>query len=162
MNLSVTITGDRELVARLTEMPGRVHSALLAKVWELALKLEAKVKNEKLSGQVLNHKSGNLWRSIFSDVQDGPTAVTGKVASSGDVKYAAIHEFGGHIPAHEIEARNAQALSFAWNGKQVFAKKVYFPGADMPERSFLRSSLSEMKDEIVSGLTQAVNEGVRS
>ena len=46
-------------------------------------------------------------------------------------------------------------------GKQVFFKKVNHPGSTMPERSFLRSSLGEMKDEIIGGIREAVAEGTR-
>ena len=158
--LNVTVTGDRELIEKLTAMPSKVHAALLRKVTALDLKLEAKVK-QKLSGEVLNVRTGALRRSIFGKVEDEPTRVVGKVASSGDVKYAAIHEFGGKTAAHEIVAKNGQALAFMMGGKQVFFKKVNHPGSTMPERSFLRSSLGEMKDEIIGGIREAVAEGTR-
>ena len=154
--LNVTLVGDRELVAKFDAMPQRVHDALLAKVTALALKLEDKVKSEKLSGQVLNVKTGALRRSIFETVTDNATSVIGKVASSGDVKYAAIHEFGGTIPAHDIYPVNAKALAFMLGGKQVFASVVHHPGSVMPERSYLRSSLDDMRDEIIDGLREAV------
>lgn len=158
MDLKVEIFGDRDLIERLSSMPSKVHAALLRKVTALDLKLEAKVK-QKLSGEVLNVRTGALRRSIFGKVEDEPTRVVGKVASSGDVKYAAIHEFGGKTAAHEIVAKNGQALAFMMGGKQVFFKKVNHPGSTMPERSFLRSSLSDMKSEILEGLRQAVKEG---
>ena len=158
--ISITITGDRELIARLERMPARVHDALLRKVTKLDLELEAKVK-EKLSGQVLNIVTGALRRSIHGTVEDGSTKVVGKVASSGDVKYAGIHEFGGRTPAHDILPSKAKALAFVMGGKQVFAKIVHHPGSNMPERSYLRSSLSDMKDEIVSELQQAVVDGLK-
>ena len=84
------------------------------------------------------------------------TRVVGKVASSGDVKYAGIHEFGGKTPAHDIYPDKAKALAFMIGGKQVFAKVVHHPGSQMPERSFLRSSLSDMRQEILDGLEFAV------
>jgi phage gpG-like protein len=112
-----------------------------------------------LSGQVLNVKTGRLRRSIFNEVTDTSTAVTGKVASSGDVKYAAIHEFGGKTPAHEILPNKAKALAFVMGGKQVFAAVVHHPGSVMPERSYMRSSLHEMEQEIRDGIRAAVIEG---
>jgi phage gpG-like protein len=159
--LNITLVGDRQLTARLGEMPDKVHRALLKKVTGLALKLEAKVKG-KLSGEVLHVRTGALRRSIFNAVTDEPTSVIAKVASSGDVKYAGAHEFGAHIPPHDIVPVKAQALAFMAGGKLVFAKRVHHPGATIPERSFLRSSLTDMREEIVSGLKQAVLEGVRA
>jgi phage gpG-like protein len=158
--LNVTLVGDRELVQKLTAMPQRVHASLLRKVTTLALQLEAKVKTA-LSGVILNVRSGALRRSIFETVEDDPTKVIGKVASSGDVKYAAIHEFGGMIPAHEIVPDKAKALAFLIGGKQVFAQRVQIPAIDMPERSYLRSSLADMADEIQEGLREAVHDGVQ-
>jgi len=159
--LNITLTGDRELVARLGAMPAKVHDALLRKVSTLALKLEAKVKG-KVSGDVLKVRSGALRRSIFQRVLDNPTSVIGKVASSGDVKYAAIHEFGGQTPAHDIVPVKAQALAFMAGGKMAFAKVVHHPGSKMPERSFLRTSLADMRDEITGGLKEAVLQGVKN
>jgi phage gpG-like protein len=152
--LSVTLTGDRELIERLDAMPAKVQAALFAKVNYFALRLEEKVK-KKLSGEVLNVRSGNLRRSIASDVTQSPTSVVGRVYSSGDVKYAGIHEFGGQTKAHIIEAVNAKALAFQAGGKQVFAKRVKHPGSKIPERSYLRTSLAEMREEIVEGLREA-------
>jgi hypothetical protein len=47
-------------------------------------------------------------------------------------------------------------------GKDVFATIVHHPGSTMPERSFMRSSLAEMKDDIVSGIKEAAGEGARA
>jgi len=155
--LKVELKGDRELIARFAAMPQKVHDALLHKVWTLALKLKQRVIG-KLQGPVLRHRSGALSRSIFDQVTDNPTSVLAKIASSGDVKYAAIHEFGGRTPAHIIVPDKAKALAFMMGGKMMFAKVVNHPGSNMPERSFLRSSLGEMEDEIRDGMRRAVVE----
>ena len=157
--ITVEVFGDKQLIARLTAMPDNIRSALVRKVRALALMLEAKVKGEKLSGQVLNVVTGALRRSISNEVTTGSNSVTAEVYSSGDVKYAAIHEYGGTIPAHEVVATKAQALHFVIGAKDVFAKRVQIPDVKMPERSFLRSSLDEMRDEIVEGMKEAVLEG---
>jgi phage gpG-like protein len=170
MNFHSKITGDREVIARLGAMPERVHRALLNKIGQLNLKLLEKVQG-KLRGRVLNYRKGRLFRSIFQKIEQTPTSVIGKVASSGDVRYAAIHEFGGTTKAHDILPVKALALAFMTgkggpagrdasgrfksSGTQVFAKVVHHPGSKMPERSYLRSSLAEMREEIVGGIKQA-------
>ena len=58
------------------------------------------------------------------------------IATSGDLKYAAIHEYGGTIPPHQIVPDKARALAFAIGGKQVFAARVNLPAVTMPERSY--------------------------
>ena len=78
------------------------------------------------------------------------------------MKYAAIHEFGGTIPPHQIVPDKAKALAFAVDGKQVFAARVVnLPAVTMPERSYMRSSLAEMADEIREELTEGVMKAMR-
>ena len=55
----------------------------------------------------------------------------------------------------------AKALAFVVGGKQVFAARVNLPAVTMPERSYLRSSLAEMTEEIVEGLSDSVAEAMR-
>lgn len=151
---------ETKIQARLTAMPAKVYGALVRKVTTLRLMLEAKIKG-KLSDDVLHVRSGNLRRSIFSETLEQATSVVGRAASSGDVKYAAIQEFGGSTPAHDIVPVKAQALAFMMGGKQVFASIVHHPGSNIPARSYMRSSLGEMADQIVAGLKEAAGEGVR-
>ena len=76
--------------------------------------------------------------------------------ATGDIQYAAIHEFGGIIPPHEIVPDKAKALAFILGGKQAFAARVNLPAIAMPERSYMRSSLAEMADEIGEELGEVV------
>ena len=144
----------------LEALPQSVHDALLESMDALRLLLEDKVVNDKLSGQVLNAKTGALQRSIVSGLNDDDTAVYGWVGSSGDVSYAAIQEFGGKTAAHDIMPDKAKALAFLVGGKKIFAKIVHHPGSVIPERSYLRSALADMEDEIVAEATEAVRTGL--
>ena len=76
--------------------------------------------------------------------------------ASRDVPYARIQEFGGRTAAHEIVAIKAKALAFVADGKACFAKSVHHPGSVIPERSFMRSALDDMRGEIVGGLKSSV------
>lgn len=142
-------------LAALAELPERLREALAAKASALAAALEAKVQ-QKLAGGVLNARSGALARSIVTTIEETSSGIAVSIASNGDVKYAAIHEFGGTIPPHQIVPDKARALAFAVAGKQVFATRVNLPAVTMPERSYLRSSLAEMAEEIGEGLGEAV------
>jgi phage gpG-like protein len=140
--------------ATLAAMPERLRDALSSKANALAAELQAKIQ-QKLSGAVLNQKSGALARSIVTTVDDSSANISVSIATT-DIKYAAIHEFGGVIPPHEIVPDKAKALAFMVGGKQVFAARVNLPAIAMPERSYMRSSLAEMADEIGDGLREAV------
>src|SRR5579885_723365 len=82
------------------------------------------------------------------------------VSIAADSKYAAIHEFGGTILPHQIVPDKAKALAFLVGGKQAFAMRVNLPAIAMAERSYLRSSLAEMADEIKAGLSEAIAESL--
>lgn len=165
--LNVTLVGDRELIQKLDAMPNKVQAALRKKVTTLAYMLEAKVKREKLSGQVLKVQTGALRASIANEVTSSGTSVQGKVFSSGDVKYAAIHEFGGTIQnpggaPYIVTKDGAQFISKAAAAAMKTPPPVTKPfSINMPERSFMRSSLADMKQQIIEGMTQAVREGLR-
>ena len=135
-------------------MPDRIRDALSSKANALAAELQAKIQ-QKLSGGVLNQKSGALARSIAATVDDSSADVSVTVAT-GDIPYAAIHEYGGTIPPHEIVPDKAKALAFILAGKQAFAARVNLPAIAMPERSYMRSSLAEMADEIGEELGEVV------
>lgn len=153
---------DARVKVWLRGMPDKVRNSLEKAVYILAEKLRSHVVRDKLLGQVLHRRTGMLGQSIQDKVNSSPAEVTGTVYSSGDVPYARIHEYGGKTAAHIIEARNAKALSFTIGGKQVFAKRVNHPGSVMPERSFMRSSLADMKSEIIEKMTAAVGEGTKA
>jgi phage gpG-like protein len=142
------------VVAKFNAMPAKVHAALVTKTGVLRLMLESKAK-EKVSGQVLNVRTGRLRRAIFSQTIDRTNEIIGRAAVSSDVPYAAIHEYGGKTPAHDIVPVGAKALAFMAGGKMRFAKIVHHPGSTMPERSFMRSSLRELTPDIISGLKEA-------
>lgn len=151
----ITLALRDDASAALADLPARLRAALLTKATVLAAELEAKIQ-QKLAGEVLNARSGALARSIVTSIEQEAANVSVAIARNGDVKYAAIHEFGGTIPPHEIVPDKAKALAFVLGGKQVFAARVNMPAVTMPERSYLRSSLSEMADQIREGLSGAV------
>lgn len=142
--------------ATFDALPSRVHAALLRKTQALRLELESKIKGDKLSGQVLHVVTGNLRRSIFSGVNDKGDVIEGFAKQSSDVKYGAIHEFGGKIHIPEIVPVKAKALHWVSGGKDVFAKRARAHDVTMPKRSFMRSALHDMEGEIVSGLKETV------
>jgi phage gpG-like protein len=146
--------------AALAAMPERIRDALSAKANALAGALQAKIQ-QKLSGDVLQMRSGALAGSIGVTIDDSSTDVSVRIAASPDVKYAAIHEFGGTIPPHQIVPNKARALAFLVGGKQVFATRVQLPAVTMPERSYMRSSLNEMADEIRDDFAAAVAEAIQ-
>jgi len=145
--------------AVLATFPDQLRDMLAGKASALAAALQAKIQ-QKVSGEVLNQKSGALAGSIVAALDDVSAGVAVTIATSPDIKYAAIHEFGGTIPPHEIVPDKARALAFIVGGKRAFAVRVHLPAIVMPERSYMRSSLAEMADDIKENLSEAVAEAL--
>lgn len=78
-------------------------------------------------GSGILQSSGILRNSIHTQA-DNDTAVIGT-----NIKYAAIHHFGGQTRPHLIRPKNGKALKFGGR----FAKKVNHPGSKMPARPFM-------------------------
>jgi phage gpG-like protein len=158
---ALEVRGLAETGARFDAYPAALQIALGAKATDLAAALTDLVKN-KLSGGVLNTGSGTLRDSIAASVTLGADGVLASVGSEGDVKYAAIQEYGGKTSAHEILPVKGDVLAFVGRNGQHFAHRIQHRGSVIPERSFLRSSIEDMKDDILAALASAAAEAWES
>ncbi len=104
-----------------------------------------------LSGEVLQARSGALKASLVADLAADADGIVASVASTG-MPYAAIQEYGGITPPHDIVPVKARALAFAGG----FAARVHHPGSAIPARAPLGSALDVLRDEIAGGLKDAV------
>lgn len=151
-------TSDQRIVAALKIKAPQIISALVRKLTILMIRLQRRIVTEKLSGQVLHHRTGKLAGSIVahpaevrgSTISASVTGAGGSMAAGG---YGRVHERGG-TRAYEIVPVNKQALRFMLGGKEVFAKSVTHP--PLPARPFMRPAIEEMKNEIISELQQTV------
>jgi len=115
---------------------------------------------EKLTGPVLQRRTGTLVRSIHTEIQKSATGFIGKIGSN--IKYAAIHEFGGIIHIPDIYPVKKQALHFFIGSKEIFAKKVKAHTITMPERSYLRSSLTELAPQAEKIIMPYIEEALKN
>lgn len=165
--ITVEIPKDQGIFVKIPLMAGQIRKNVDQAVHRLAIELQRYIVHNKLSGQVLNKRTGHLQQSIQQTVEEGPDQITGKVYSAGDVKYAAIHEYGGtiHHPggtAYYFDQKqdkivflsNKSAASF--NFPRTKAHDIV-----MPERSYMRTSLAENEDHIVKTLTEAATAGIK-
>jgi phage gpG-like protein len=156
--ITASVTGLDALTDRLGALPETLSQRLAQEIDRLGGVLRDRVERN-LSGAVLQQRSGRLAGSIAVDVARSGLGATATVSS--DAPYAAIHEYGGTIPAHTILPRSARALAFPWRGQQRFFKRVTLPAVTMPERSFMRATLDETMPEIHAALEQAAFEAVQ-
>ncbi|HVH81897.1 MAG TPA: phage virion morphogenesis protein [Stellaceae bacterium] len=146
------------LAGRVGALPQTIAARLAQEVERFGGVLRDRVERN-LSGQVLQQRSGRLAGSIAVAVERAGPGVTAKVSS--DSPYAAIHEYGGVIPARTVLPQSARALAFPWRGRQRFFKRVQLPAVTMPERSFMRSALAETMPEIEAAIAAAVPEAAQ-
>ncbi len=153
--LTAYLIGDQELIARLSALGPQVRGSLSRAVARLGLEMMRRVK-AKLSGPVLKVRTGILRSSVnFSGPRETATGVTGSVGTK--VRYAAVHEFGFHgtvsVRAHLRQITQAFGRPIAPTSVNVSAHSMRM---NLPERSFLRSTLRDMTPEIRAELDQAV------
>jgi len=154
----VSVDGLETLTRRLGALPQSLTARIGEEVERLGDALRDRVER-KLSGEVLRQRSGRLAASIAVAVERSGASATATVSS--DAPYAAIHEYGGTIPARTILPQSARALAFPWRGQQRFFRRVTVPAVAMPERSFMRSSLDEAAPEIRAAVEAAASEAIR-
>lgn len=151
------VSGDAAVSADLRALPARARAGLAKGLGRIALRLQAKVQREKLTGQVLKVQTGTLRRSVEQVVKDSGENVLAVVSSN--VKYARIHEYGftgtASVKGHIRTIKQAFGKSIAPTQVSVSS---HSRRVDHPERSFLRSSLRELdsagviKEEITKAI----------
>ena len=154
--LAARIIGTETVLSHLSMRGPKVHDRVHDRVSRLAAMLLTKVKAEKLSGQVLHNVTGTLRRSINMRIQDFGSAITGAVGTN--LIYAKPHELGFHQTV-DVKA-HLRTITQAW-GRELAAPVTFMMPShtmkmNLPERSFLRSSLEDMRGEIRAELLEAV------
>ena len=105
---------------------------------------EQTVVQRKLSGEVLNARTGRLLGSVAINPPEATgDLIEGSLQAGGpEAPWGVFQEYGTKGP-YAIEAKIARVLAFEVGGETVFAKRVTHPG--LIERSFMRSTADELK-----------------
>jgi phage gpG-like protein len=141
------VTGAEEVQARFEKAGPVVLERVRASVQRLGLELLRKVKEEKLTGQVLNVRSGRLRRSINEE-----TTVSGEVIDSTvgtPVVYGRAWELGFQ------GTESVRAHMRLGHPVRAFSRDV-----KMKARPFLQPALAEMKSRILEQLELAMKGAV--
>lgn len=161
--ISGYVLGDREVIARLKNMPDKVMDAVAAKVDELGISLQRRVVTGFLSGPRPTHL-GRVTGRLAASISRGGADTTSHFERSGttatayvgtNVPYGAIWENRG-LPARTIVPVHAKALRFTIGGEVIFRKSVNMPAK--AARPFLAPALEEMKPLIISELQKVVTQ----
>jgi hypothetical protein len=146
-------------VAEYLEAAGEnAQAALREGMMRAMLKLARYIGEQKLSGQVLKVRSGNLRRAVMGsakvDVSD--TAVTGSVSTDPSSWYGRVQEYGAHIP--EVSGK---LMVFPFPGVPAKTMRdviftMHRRAFDLPARPFMQTALEEQTQMVVDELSQAV------
>lgn len=150
----IQVKSDR-IRLKLDELPEELRGRLKSTAQVLAEKLRS-VAQALAGGALLQVHTGKFVASIRTGVRASKTSVTGRIHSKAP--QAAILEFGGTIPAHEILPNAAQALAFAFQGHQMFAAKVNMPAVHIEKRGILHTALEMERTTIITELKGTVAE----
>lgn len=154
MKITATLEGGDTAIARFKGMPDRLRTELKVGITRAALAVQRDSVQNKLSGQVLNVRTGRLRRSITTRIEDDADKVLGIVGTN--VEYAAAHEYGfeGVVSVREHLRRTVSGKSAT-----VRAHSMHM---HIPEKSFLRSALADMQPQIRSEFEQAAARALRA
>jgi hypothetical protein len=145
---------DRSLSVKLRTAKEGVPSGLSKGIYAATISTASHIKRDLLSGQLVNRRSGNLSRAIYTKMESPFVGViyVGKEAPYGRW----IND--GSAP-HIIRAVHAQALHFVVNGADIFRKSVRHPGTKATH--FMEEGLSSWKPEIIRIVTRHVTAGLK-
>ena len=157
--LKMEFIGGDVLAAVLRSYGGKVQTAIVQSIGRSALRLQSEVMDNRLSGQVLNIRTGNLHRSIHQQVTSSGGLVVGEVNTN--VRYGVAHEhgFAGTVNVKDSMRQIRQAFGRPLKSPRYVQIRAHSRNVKLPERSFLRSALRDMKPEIEADLQKSI-EGV--
>jgi phage gpG-like protein len=138
----------KEVVDTLNAGKTQIQKNLHVQMFQALSILEAAIKQNIRNRSGLKVRSGSLLNSIQKDVSSNGNTVTGRIGPE-NIPYAAIHEYGGTIPAKRIEPRHGKALRWmSAGGKFSFSKGHEIPAFDIKARPYLEPAIAE-KGELI-------------
>lgn len=159
--IAAYLVGDDQALERLRALPEAVSSRLLRAITQLGIELQRNVEQDKLSGQVLQSRTGSLKSSIDFRVDQSGGAFAASVFSTS--RYAAVQEYGfaGTVSVRASLRRIREAFGRPIAEKTI-SVRAYDRRMNLPERSFLRSALEDIapviRDEVEAALSEAVSQ----
>lgn len=155
MRASISLTHNLDFTRAKKFVNSSVRHAILME----GINLSGYIRERKLTGQVLNVQTGRLRNSIQSRFKEKATEWTSTVSTN--VKYAGAHEYGfkGAVTVRSHKRRIKSAF-----GKPIPTKEIMIGSftrqMNLPERSYMRSSLNENERRILNAISKAVDDGL--
>lgn len=166
--LGVKLVGLRQLQASFDQLPVTVQDRLRIFIARFTLMVRDQVKSN--ISERFRVVTGEFADAVQSEQIEEVGSVTGRIFID-TLPWAAIQERGGRTSPHTIEPAAAGVLAFLMPSRLgfsggakasafVFAKKVNHPGSNIPERSYMRLALVQMRAPFEGGIREVVNGSV--
>lgn len=153
MSFSLT-SNAQEILAGLRRFPAQMQQGIAR-----AMDQENQFTIRHLSENKLRQRGpttlGVVTNRLRSSVRAKAARTTGEGVESSigsNVKYAAIHEFGGKTPPRTIYPRKKKALAFGG----VVVKKVNHPGSKIPARAPFSTGIKERSEHYGASISAAI------
>lgn len=167
INITGIVTGDKEVVAHLSDLPTNVRESLTAAMNRITIDLQGYVVRNKLSGQLLKRRTGTLAASMQHRVVSNADGVTGVVGSrineGAPLKYAKPLEdgFDGEVSVREHLRQMTTAFGKAVKEPRKIMVRAHTAHRHVKAYKYLASSLAENRDSYIAQLRRAVSDGVK-
>lgn len=145
MDFRIDVTATRELAERLrgADLRGALERGMLVGT----TKLSSWIVQNKISGQVLNIRTGNLAQSVQTP-SPGPSSDTSVTYLVGGKWYGKVQEFGATIEVNSP----VNLKGIGWR---------YLKTVTLPARPWLNPSIEEQKDMVAQEVYKAIREAIR-
>jgi phage gpG-like protein len=149
--ITITVGNVPTVVTNLRGFGERLMTSVNRQMIRIVIELQTYIRTRKLvGGNPLHQRTGNLSRAVNYQILQETDGVVGVVGVDRTAPYGAVHEYGGTFTVREHIATSKKGNPY----------NVRAHSATYPQRSFLRSSLTENQTNIVNQLTKAVNEAI--
>jgi phage gpG-like protein len=155
-----TVTGQDAVVRMMVTYREGIRPTLLSTMTTAAIDISGYIKDSKLSGQVLKVQSGRLRRSVSPTVESSGSTISAISTSGGtNVRYARPHEYGFQGTVNVSAHTRMQTMAFGrpMDPREVFVK-AHPMKMNLPERSFMRSGLSDKAPTEIARVRQSMAE----
>jgi len=101
----------------------------------------------------IQSRSGKLFASIRAHVTRAGSRIQGKLTADWP---GTVLEFGGTIPARDVEPRGARALAFSAGGEMIIRARAHIPAVTIPPHPFLRPAVRQTLREFRSAVRREI------
>jgi phage gpG-like protein len=160
MKIKAALVSFKPLREKIEKAGQNLGKDLRQAMDRISIRLVAEIK-KKLSDDVLKVQTGTLRRSITYKIDQTDGKIVATVGTN--LAYGAVHEFGytGPQQVAEYSRKVNQAFGRPLTQPTVARVRAHVRNVRFPERSFVRSTLSENLDMIQFELEKATSESIK-